>query len=185
MEAKNVIVNERTIKGYIELHKVYNEPLSDGKMGEILLKKIFPLYGVGGLVAAGLALSALPLQVVFIPVIASTLVGVGVMQHEEVKEKNEVISKYPYLDPTLSCEDLEDILVDSEAIVYDDECFYHYDENVLDRKKYVEKCEVVLKEVTSSHKNYSVPNYDDIPKVEIPKVKKLGTIQDERKRISK
>ena len=57
METKqNVIINERTLKGYIELHKVYNEPLSD-TMGSVILKKIFPVYGIGGLVAAGLALT--------------------------------------------------------------------------------------------------------------------------------
>lgn len=184
METKpNVIINERTIKGYIELHKVYSEPLSD-TMGNVLLKKIFPVYGVGGLAAVGLLLASLPLQVVLMPVVASTLIGVGVLQVEEVKEKNEVLSKYPYLDATLSCEDLEEILLENEAIVYDDECFYHYDETVLDRKKYIKECETVLNEVTNSHKAYSTPNYSDVPKVEIPKVKKLGTIQDARKRIS-
>ena len=182
MEAKqNVIINERTIKGYIELHKVYNEPLSD-TMGSVMLKKIFPVYGVGGLIAAGLALTACPISVVFIPVVASTIVGVGVLQAEEVKEKKEVLKKYPFLDATLSCEDLEEILVENEAIVYDDECFYHYDEDVLSRKRYVEECEEVLKEVTSSHKNYPL-NYGDVPKVEIPKVKKLGVLEYARKRI--
>lgn len=182
MQARhNVIINERTLKGYIELHKVYNEPLSDGKMGEILLKKIFPLFGVAGLLTGGMALTTLPIQIIFLPVVASTLVGVGVIQREEVKEKNEVINKYPFLDVTLSCEDLEKILIENEAIVYEDETFYRYDENIFKRKKYVEKCNEILKETTSM--NYNILDYSDVPKVEMPKVKKL--IHDERNRVSK
>ena len=66
MEAKNVIVNERTIKGYIELHKSYTEPLSDGIFLKVFLKKILPVIGVGAAVAVSLILFGAPVSTVII-----------------------------------------------------------------------------------------------------------------------
>ena len=177
MEAKqSVIVNERTIKGYIELLKSYTEPLSNGKFKELLLKKLLPIMGVGGLIGlvSALAFSA-PVITAIMPLVAANLVGMVVVCSEEVKEREKLKEKYPYLDLTLSCEELEEMLKDSGNLVYEDECFYHYHEKTLNKENYIEECNAILEE--TSKIEYKNMHYKEATNMEIPKVKKLGIIQ--------
>lgn len=170
---KDIVITAATAKGYIELYKLYMEPLQGVKFFKWMIKMIPCTLATAILIATTICIPNFPALISLSFFAIPTFKAIKSLNEEEKKEREELKQLYPYLDITVKEKELQKLLIKYELLKEKDYTYY-FDEKALERKEYIEKCDRVLNEMK---RDYNISFSSDVPKVEIPKQKKIGVIK--------